>query len=201
MSVENEQKILILASSSPRRQQLLQALHLQFIVRASDADETTPPDISPDRTVEMLSLRKAQQVFEQIQEQFIEGVVIGADTVVVYQDEILGKPRDADDAFRMLQLLQGQAHEVYSGVTCIDIASGKISTAHRVTKVRMKALDSHTMRRYIATDEPLDKAGAYAIQGIGAVLIEGIEGDYFNVVGLPISLLSEQLSGFGIQIL
>lgn len=194
--MDNQMRI-ILASSSPRRRELLQSLGLAFEVNASNVDETTEPGLGPVEVVEQLSLRKAQAVAKGI----VDAVIIGSDTIVVLDEDILGKPNDEQDAFGMLERLQGRSHHVYSGVTCIDTGMNKTLTSHRKTRVHMKPLSHDLIQRYIATGEPMDKAGSYAIQGIGATLIESIEGCYFNVVGLPLFLLSEQLEQFQIRIL
>jgi septum formation protein len=188
---------IILASASPRRSELLRNLGLPFRVLASDVNETVAPDLTPAEVVTELSQRKALAVANTLG----KGIVIGSDTIVVLDDQILGKPTDEKDAFRMLQGLQGRIHEVYSAVTCIDAATGQMVTGYRSTTVRFKPLGSDVMERYIATGEPMDKAGSYAIQGLGAIFVEGIDGDYFNVVGLPLSLLAEQLKQFHIQVL
>ncbi|UJF32005.1 Maf family protein [Paenibacillus hexagrammi] len=192
---------LILASSSPRRQELIQSLGLPYIIRVSDADESVEGQITPAEMVEMLSVRKASTVREMIQSEDIEGVIIGSDTVVVHQGEVLGKPVNEEDSFRMLKGLQGAVHEVFSGVACIDAKSGKMTVSHQVTKVSMKPLTDEQIWNYIATGEPKDKAGSYAIQGLGATIVKSIEGDYFNVVGLPISMLSDMLLTFDIRVL
>ncbi|MDR6554038.1 Maf family protein [Paenibacillus qinlingensis] len=197
----NENQRLILASSSPRRQELIQSFGLPYIIRVSDADETVEQKITPSELVELLSLRKASTVRDMLEDQEKFGIIIGSDTVVVYNEEILGKPVNEQDAFRMLKELQGNTHQVYSGVACVDAATGRQVVSHSVTNVRMKPMSDEQILRYIATGEPKDKAGSYAIQGIGATIISGIEGDYFTVVGLPLSLLSDLLLTFDIQVL
>ncbi|QDS35110.1 Maf family protein [Brevibacillus brevis] len=188
---------LILASSSPRRRELLQALSLSFTVITSDVDETTAEHLSASEVVEELSLRKAKEVASRL----TEGVVLGSDTVVVLDGQILGKPVDETDAFRMLSMLQGQEHTVYSGVALIDVETGRAEVSHSLTHVRIRALTEQEIKSYIATGEPMDKAGSYAIQGIGATIVEGITGDYFTVVGLPLGLTSTLLTRFGMPIL
>lgn len=188
---------IILASSSPRRKELLQGLRVSFITHPSDEDESVPAGTDPSDIVETLSLRKARSVAAH----YDEGIVIGSDTIVVCGNEILGKPQDGDDAFRMLSLIQGRSHHVYTGVAVVDAATGRTQAAHRKTEVFMKPLDAGTIRRYIATGEPNDKAGSYAIQGLGATLVETINGDYFTVVGLPVGLVAEMLEEFGVQII
>lgn len=200
MSHENVQT-LILASSSPRRQELIRSLGLPYIIRVSDADETVEGEITPSEMVEMLSLRKAATVREQLRSSGEQGVIIGSDTIVVFDGKVLGKPADEQDSFRMLKWLQGATHQVYSGIACVDAATGKQAVAHRITQVRMKPLSDEQIWRYIATGEPKDKAGSYAIQGLGATIVDSIEGDYFNVVGLPLSLLSDLLLEFDIRVL
>ncbi|MGG4451160.1 Maf family protein [Brevibacillus porteri] len=188
---------LILASSSPRRRELLQALGLSFTVITSDVDETTAEHLSASEVVEELSLRKANEVASRL----TEGVVLGSDTVVVLDGQILGKPDDEMDAYRMLSMLQGQEHTVYSGVALIDVETGRAEVSHSLTHVRIRALTEQEIKSYIATGEPMDKAGSYAIQGIGATIVEGITGDYFTVVGLPLGLTSTLLTRFGMPIL
>jgi len=193
---------LVLASSSPRRQELIATLGLPVRVRPSLADESTPPGWAPSRVVEELSLRKAKAVAESMEappagESFI---IVGSDTIVALEGEIMGKPKNEEDALGMLERLSGRTHEVYTGVTCLEPGTGKTATSHRSTKVRMRPLSSVQLARYVATGEPMDKAGAYGIQEKGALLVEGIEGDFFNVVGLPLSLLAEMLEPFGVSL-
>jgi septum formation protein len=194
-------RTLILASSSPRRQELIHTLQLPVQVHVSHADETVSSLLSPAEIVETLSLRKAQAVKDKLSGQNENGIIIGSDTIVVLDEHVLGKPVDAADAQRMLGQLQGRQHRVFSGIACIDMVSGEEKIAYRVTNVHMKSLTSEQIERYIATGEPMDKAGSYAIQGIGATLIDSIEGCYFNVVGLPLSLLSDMLSDLGVNVL
>lgn len=188
---------LILASSSPRRRELLQNLGISFAVKTSDVDETTAPGLSPEQVVTELSLRKAAAVAQQL----TEGIVLGSDTIVVFQGQILGKPVDEKDAFRMLSMLQGQEHTVYSGVALLDAVSKREEVAYSHTQVKIRPLSKTEIESYIATKEPMDKAGSYAIQGIGATIVEGITGDYFTVVGLPLCLTAKMLSRFGVSIL
>lgn len=199
-----KQKKLILASSSPRRQELIRSLQLPYEIRVSDVNEDTEPGLTPQEIVEQLSSRKAGAVFEAYkveQPEGTEGIIIGSDTIVVLDDAVLGKPKDKQDAFRMLKGLQGRRHQVFSGVACIDLATGKALVSHQVTFVYMKPLTDEQIERYIGTGEPMDKAGSYAIQGLGATIVERIEGDYFNVVGLPLSLLSSLLGDLGVAVI
>lgn len=183
---------LILASASPRRQELLRLIAEDFTVCPADTDETLPGDLPLTRQIEILAARKAEHVFRTQP----DGIVIGADTMVVVDGLPLGKPKDAADAKRMLHLLSGRTHEVITGVAVYAPNVQKVE--HCVTKVEFRQLTAAEIDRYIATGEPLDKAGAYGIQGKGAALVTGITGDYFSVVGLPVSLLYCMLSDIGI---
>ncbi|MUT64523.1 nucleoside triphosphate pyrophosphatase [Paenibacillus sp. NEAU-GSW1] len=192
---------LVLASSSPRRKELvaLLGLSLPVYILPSDADESVPEQWSPDRIVEELSVRKALATVSMLQDNDEEpSIIVGADTIVVLDGEALGKPKDRDEAYTMLSRLQGRSHEVYTGVACVARESGRTVVKHRKTLVFMKPLSEETIRRYIATGESDDKAGAYGIQGYGAAIVDRIDGCYFNVVGLPVSLLADMLHEFGI---
>jgi septum formation protein len=193
----NKDVTFILASSSPRRRQLLSTLGLPFTVLSADVDEQFASELSPAEVVEQLSLRKARAVATKVS----SGLVIGSDTIVVLDGEILGKPNNPQHAVEMLSRLQGEQHTVFTGVAIVDAASNLSEVAHNSTKVRMRPLTEQEQQAYVATGEPLDKAGAYAIQGLGATLVEGIEGDYFTVVGLPLALTAKMLSTFGIDLL
>lgn len=189
-------KKIILASQSPRRKELLQLLNIPFVVHPSDVEEKVNSDFLPYQVVESLALQKANDVATY----YHEGIIIGTDTIVVHNEKILGKPKDETDAFNILKQLQGQAHEVYSGLALIDASTNRTLVSHRMTKVFMYPLSDDDIKFYIETNEPMDKAGAYGIQGLGSVFIEKIDGDYFNVVGLPLSLLREELLKIGISI-
>lgn len=195
---------LVLASSSPRRRELVASLDLSLPVSIlmPDTDESTPPDWTPVQIVEQLALRKARGARKLLaKDEDRNAVIVGADTIVVLDGEVMGKPKDEDDAFRMLNLLQSREHEVYSGVACVHAEDESRETvAHRMTRVRVKPLQADRIRRYIASGEPMDKAGSYAIQGLGATIVDRIDGCYFNVVGLPLSLLSDMLAEFGIEV-
>lgn len=195
---------LVLASSSPRRQELVASLDLSLPVRilSTDADESVEESWTPADIVELLALRKAEAAAERLrQEQAVEhSLVIGADTIVVLDGEALGKPVDASDAVATLMRLQGRKHQVYTGVACLYAATGRFHVQHRMTNVWMKPMTRERIERYVATGEPMDKAGSYAIQGLGATNVDRIEGCYFNVVGLSLSLLSDMLAGFGIDV-
>lgn len=171
---------LILASASPRRREILTILGIPHRVLVSDADETLPSRITPAAAVETLAARKADAVAPLCAP---GDTILAADTVVAIDGDILGKPRDEADAAAMLRRLSGRAHTVYTGVALRR--GGRQMIAHEVTQVHFAPLTDDEIVAYIATGEPMDKAGAYAIQGRAARFIEGIEGDYFNVVGLP----------------
>ncbi len=188
---------LILASASPRRRELLQGLCVPFHIHPSSCDETIPNGAMPHEAVEALALLKARAVAEH----YDSGLVIGSDTIVVCDGEILGKPVDEQDAWRMLSLLQGRSHEVYTGIAVVDSETGAHRASYSRTVVYMRPLPDAMIERYIRTGEPNDKAGSYAIQGIGAMLIERIDGDYFTVVGLPLNRLADLLAEFGVQLL
>ncbi|KGE18299.1 Maf family protein [Paenibacillus wynnii] len=198
MDDENS-RLLILASGSPRRKELLSMLGIPFAVVTSEADESTPPDWTPERVVRSLALRKAEAVIDASNQR--DTIIIGSDTIVELEGRILGKPVDKQDSKAMLTALQGRSHQVYTGVACIGLPEGKVLVDHRVTTVTMRALSPEEIDAYVETGEPADKAGSYAIQGLGSTLVEKIDGCYFNVVGLPLSLLGGMLSEFGIHVL
>ena len=209
---------VILGSASPRRRELLAQIGMEFEVRVSGKEEIYHSEM-PEEIVKELALMKAENVLADLTEEQVmkesateetrgteetEGrktslkstVIIGADTVVVLDDKILGKPKDEEDAFRMIQSLQGRGHEVYTGVAVIEFDSeGKRSTVNHAvgTKVYVNAMTEEEIHTYIATGEPMDKAGAYGIQGRFAPFIDRIEGDYYNVVGLPVSYVYQVL--------
>ncbi len=176
----------ILASASPRRRELLTQVGLTFEVMVSDADENIEESLSPDELVKRLSLIKAAAVKEELSAKGADGdsAVIGADTVVFHKGEILGKPKDEEDAFRMLKSLSGDTHSVYTGVTIL-LGDETITFANE-TKVVFDTVSDEEIKRYIASKEPMDKAGAYGIQGLGGAFVTSIEGEYANVVGFPI---------------
>lgn len=188
---------VVLASSSPRRVELLGVLGLKFEAVASNADETCRCDEQPACLVESLAEKKAAAIASERP----EDTVIGADTIVVVGSRVLGKPEDAADAGRMLRLLSGRCHKVYTGVCVMRMSDGFRRTAHEVTKVSFAPMSEDDIERYVATGEPLGKAGAYAIQGYGSVFVTGIGGDYFNVVGLPLRLTARLLGEAGIRVL
>jgi len=190
---------IILASASPRRQQLLHQIGLDFEVMPSNMDENIDEALSIEETVMHLSCIKAEDIANKIDS---DSIVIGADTVVAFEDQILGKPKDDNDAFKMLKLLSGQEHRVLTGFTVIRTGDRKKVTQYEESLVKFYPLTDDMIYSYIRTGEPADKAGAYGIQGFGSLLVEKINGDYFNIVGLPISKLAMVLKNvFGIAIL
>lgn len=185
---------LVLASASPRRREILNNLGYDFTVRPSNAEEIIDENQTPAETVESLASQKAQSVALSAAD---DEIVLGADTVVVYDGKILGKPRDKKDAENMLHMLSGKTHEVYTGV-CLADRNGVLNCFSVCTKVKFYPLSDDEITRYIDSGEPMDKAGSYGIQGKGCYLIEGIEGDYFNVVGLPAARTARALNLFNV---
>lgn len=179
--------MLVLASASPRRKELISLISDDVIIHPSNADETIPDNISPDSVAEYLAVKKATSVAAD----FKNDTVIGCDTAVIIDDEILGKPADQDDARRMLRLLSGKTHKVITG--CAIIKNGKSLSFSETTYVTFYPLSDKEIEDYILTLEPNDKAGAYGIQGFGSLLVKEIQGDYFNVVGLPVAKLNKML--------
>lgn len=181
-------KHIILASGSPRRKEILQLADLDFDIMPSNAEEITTKTAPHEVVMELASI-KAKDIYEQSDKQ---SMVVGADTVVAYQGQILGKPADKEDAKRMLSMLSGQTHEVYTGV-CV-IVDGEVKTFYEETKVTFYEISEDEIDHYIETGEPMDKAGSYGIQGKAAVFIKGIEGDYYNVVGFPIARFIHEIT-------
>ena len=209
-------KRIILGSASPRRKELLEQIGIKFEIVVSDAEEHYE-STRPDEIVRELALMKAEQVAEEVKRREKEGVgedyllrsetgearlrnllILGADTVVVRDGEILGKPSGAEEAFEMLKSLQGRAHQVYTGVAVLDFDGNaeRHTVSHaEETKVFVHAMTDEEIRSYIAAGESLDKAGAYGVQGRFAAYIDRIEGDYYNVVGLPVAYLYHAVKG------
>lgn len=185
-------KKIILASGSPRRREILENIGLDFSVSVSNADESavSPEGIPVGIYVQELAMLKAAASAKTAER---GALVIGADTVVSLDGKILTKPTDENDAFEMLTALSGKTHEVYTGICVTDTSDMKSVCRSACTKVTFSPLTEKIVSAYIQTGEPSDKAGAYGIQGKGALLVEKIDGDYFNVVGLPVKLLSEIL--------
>lgn len=182
---------IVLASGSPRRKQLLEMLRIPFRVIPPDVDEHVLPGEKPEAYVTRLSRAKAQAVVSLAG----DDLVLAADTTVVIENDILGKPESPADAVRMLERLQGRTHEVLTAVAVAQ--NGRLEQALDVSRVTFRPINRQTLEEYVATGEPLDKAGAYAIQGLGAPLIERVEGDFFGVMGLPLRLALDLLAKFG----
>ena len=187
---------IILASQSPRRRELLEMLGLQFEIRPAVGDEIIADGLTPAVAVKALSGGKAEEVAALCDS---DTLVIAADTVVAHEGKILGKPRDEEDAFRMLSALSGAEHRVYTGVTLIR-GETQLREAEE-TIVRFRPMTEREIRAYIRTGEPMDKAGAYGAQGIGALFVDRIEGDFFNVMGLPLCRLCTMLKKMDVELL
>lgn len=193
---------IILASASPRRRELLRNMGLDFSIIVSDADEdTVDTSVPPEIYVQELALLKATATAKRVLDRK-NALIISADTVVVYDNKILGKPKDEVEARAMLKMLSGKIHQVYTGFCVLRMKDAMTVCKSVCTHVRFKKLTDEKISKYIATKEPMDKAGAYGIQGLGAMLIDAIQGDYFNVVGLPVSELADILENeFNLQIM
>lgn len=183
---------IILASGSPRRHELLKLITEDFEIRVSDTDESIPQNISTEKIAEYLSMKKAKAVTLHDNE-----IIIGCDTVVVIDEKILGKPSSEKECFEMMTILSGRSHMVYTGVSMIS--SEKSHSFTSATEVEFYPLTKKEIVDYISTGEPFDKAGGYGIQGKGSLLVKEIRGEYFNVVGLPVSFLKRELEKFGFK--
>ena len=183
---------LVLASHSPRRRELMHLLGHPFRCVTSHIEETELPGETPAEQVTRLSLLKAREVAAMLG----EGIIIGSDTVVLLDGEVMGKPASEEEAFGMISRLQGRTHTVYTGFALHEAGNGREISGFETTEVTMRPMDAGLIREYILTGEPLDKAGAYGIQGYGAALITAIHGCYFNVMGLPLSRLMDALHSF-----
>jgi septum formation protein len=190
-------KTIILASASPRRKELLEKIGLRFAVEPSNYEEDMPSALEPHEFAQKISLEKAKVVASQHK----NAIVIAADTFIIFGGQILGKPHTEKEARKMLETIRGKSHSVITGFSIIDTGTSKTLSKSVETKVYIRKLTLAEIDAYVKSKEPLDKAGAYAIQGLGSVFVEKIEGDYFNVIGLPLSALTEALKEFGINIL
>jgi len=197
MPPNNNMKTIILASASPRRKELLKKTGLKFKVEPSNYEENISPELEPHELAKSLSLEKAKRVAKNHK----NALVIAADTFIVFEGKILGKPPTETEARKMLETITGRHHLVITGFTIIDTENNKALSKSVETKVYIRKLTSNEIDAYVKSKEPLDKAGAYAIQGLGSVIVEKIEGDYFNVIGLPLNALAESLKEFGVHIL
>lgn len=183
---------LILASKSPRRRELLKLLGHPFQAAVSGIDENSIEGETPAQHVVRLSEQKARDVGSSLQ----NGIVIGSDTVVVLDGEIIGKPADPEEAAKMLMRLQGRTHNVFTGFALFDAGDGRLTSGFETTEVTLRKLTKDLIKQYIKTGEPLDKAGSYGIQGYGSALVTSIKGCYFTVMGLPLAQLMEALNTF-----
>ena len=181
---------VILASASPRRKEILQNTKLNFDIQKSDIEEVILENESPEDMVVRLAYEKAFDVAKRNTDR----LVIGADTIVALDNEVLGKPKDQNEAYQMIKRLSNKTHKVITGISLINLKENKIIKDYVVSFVTFKDLSEDSIKDYINTNESLDKAGAYGIQGYGALLVKNIQGDYFNIVGLPISRLSDLLN-------
>lgn len=181
-------KRIVLASKSPRRLELLKNLNLDFEVKVSDADESkVPKKLSPQMYVQELAVLKCTSVASKCKK---DSIIIGADTIVLHKGEIIGKPKDREDAIKILSRLSGNVHYVYTGFAVTDCADGKTVSGYEMTEVHFKELTLNEIEKYIEEEPPFDKAGAYGIQGRAGLFVDWIRGDFFNVVGLPICALN-----------
>lgn len=190
-------KKIILASTSPRRKELFGRLGLPFIIEAPDYEEDMTLKMPPIKLVKFLSGGKAMSVAKKHK----SGVVIGADTFVVFRNSLLGKPKSKLEAKEMLQKLSGKRVDILTGLTIIDIGADKKISFTDITKVYIKKLSETEINNYIKSGEPMDKAGAFAIQGLGAVIIKRIEGDFMGAMGLPLFILAKELKKLNINVL
>ncbi|MCM3632449.1 Maf family protein [Paenibacillus camelliae] len=192
---------LVLASSSPRRKELVALLDLSLPVSvfSVEVDESIKADWKPAEAVEQLSMAKAKAVAQAIADNKApshidqHALILAADTVVVLDEQIIGKPRSRAEAVQTLKRLRGREHQVYTGVTLLHPLTEKQRVSHRATEVQMRHMSDSWIEQYVATGESDDKAGSYGIQGKGAIFVDGIHGCYFNVVGLPVSLVAQML--------
>lgn len=193
----NNKAKLVLASSSPRREAILKQLKLKFTIVPGKIDENEFTEKDPDKLVKKLALEKAKSVSDLVE----DALIIAADTIVVLEDKILGKPESSAEAKRQLKLLSGKEHQVITGIAVLSSETGEVYVENNITLVKMLSLTDEKIDKYINTGEPLDKAGSYGIQGFGGLFVEGIKGSYYSVVGLPIHQLAEILDKFNYGIL
>jgi len=190
-------KKIILASTSPRRKEILAKLKIPFEVQESDYEEDMALDMPAEKLVEFLSLGKAKAVADKNK----NAIVIAADTIVVFNHQRLGKPKTPEKAREMLNMLSGKENQIVTGVTIIDTQTGQTRSFHEITKVFFDTLTPEIIEAYIKTGEPLGRAGAYALQDIGALIINHTEGDFLSAMGLPLKRLAKELEDFGIKVL
>lgn len=190
-------KRLVLASCSPRRREILKQLGLKFEVKPSGIDEIFPEECPPEKAAAAIALQKVRDVVKKLN---YPAYVIGADTLVLLDGEIMGKPADTEQAFQMLERLSGREHTVITGVAVADSETGEERSGYQKTLISMKDICPERIRKYVNTGEPLGKAGAYAVQGRAAIFIQSIRGCYFNVVGLPIAKLDDLFSSLDVDL-
>lgn len=190
-------KKIILASSSPRRKELLESIGLKFSVKPSNIPETMNPRLGPRAQAEQLSRQKARAVGGRVK----NSIIIAADSLIVFNKEIIGKPTSVQHAKRILKKFSGQTHTVITGFTILDTEKGKSMTKSVETKVTMRKVSQKEIEAYVKKEHVLDKAGAYAIQGVASIFFEKVDGDFFNVVGLPVQSLFQELKKFGVKVL
>lgn len=199
--MKQQPPFIVLASASPRRKQLLQKLGLQFEIRASNLTEEIDLQKSPSENVMTLAVRKAQAIADQLMLEMPDRkvIVLGGDTMVVINDQYLGQPKSAAAAIEMLQLLSGKWHEVFTGVALVQVPA-KTLVAYEVSRVKLRKLSMHEIESYVKTGEPMDAAGSYALQGLGAALVEKIEGCVTNVIGFPLPLIVKMLADAAVEV-
>lgn len=188
---------LVLASASPRREEILKKLNLKFTIVPSKIDESNFKNNNPMELVKLLAEEKAKSVSELVE----DAIVIAADTIVVYKNKTLGKPKDKFEAKKMLEMLSGNKHQVITAVAVMNSENKEIYLDENITEVNMANLSEEDINNYVETGEPLDKAGSYAIQGYGGLFVEEIKGSYYSVMGLPIHQLAKLLNKFNFGIL
>jgi len=194
--MKKRQKRIILASTSPRRRGLLQQIGIEFEVMSSDYVEDMTLKLQPYKLAMHLAYGKAKSVTKKVR----KGIIIGADTFFVLGKQRIGKPKNKQDAIRILKKISGKILKVYSGIALINVSTGKSIRDYEVTKIKIRKIHENEIKIYINTREPLDKAAAIAIQGLGAIFIEKIDGCYSNVIGLPLHCLFKNLKKFGVNI-
>jgi septum formation protein len=190
-------KQIILASTSPRRKQLLEILGLDFTVVPSEVEEILDPQLNPRQQVEALSKQKAEAVAQK----YSDAIIIGADTMVALGNEVLGKPKDPQDARRMLKLLRGKMHTIVTGFTLIDVKAQRTIVKSVETKVWFRKIEPAEIHAYIEKEKPFDRAGSYSIQDMGSLFVDKIEGDYYGAVGLPLYTLAKELKKLDVSVL
>ncbi|WP_041722570.1 Maf family protein [Caldicellulosiruptor saccharolyticus] len=194
-------KKVVLASSSPRRIELLKQFGIKFDIVPSNVDEIIDPDLPPEKNAMNLAKKKAEEVFRRLGESAKDSLIISADTIVFIEGTILGKPSNEEEAFYMLKKISAKRHTVFTGVCIIDDSCRQILVDFEKSYVYIKQMSDEEILRYIKTGEPFDKAGAYAIQGFGSLIVEKVEGCFYNVVGLPLYKLNTMLQKLGYDLM